>query len=166
MSSEFVCDHEELPFTEATFISIIFIMLTWTLVCMAATSPNNATRSRSPSVGRSDTEDDDVELCDRSYLIPQDDLLDHTIEAIPGSKVGSTWYVLDDTYILYKIDTSVDGSEVFLECSRRRHGRCPFKAAVSIQEDGNLKLNYMYSLDRHHCDQDGVEVVVQSSKLL
>ena len=102
----------------------------------SCSSPNsqtsNMTRPRSLSVGRSESENDDYELFDRSYLVHQDDLLDHNIEAIPGSKVGFTWYVLDDTYILYKIDTSVDGSEVFLKCSRRRHGRYPFKATVMI----------------------------------
>ena len=92
----------------------------------------NMTRPRSPSVDRSESEGHDDKLFDRSYLVHQDDLLDHNIEAIPGSKVGSTWYVLDDTYILYKIDTSVDGSEVFFKCSRRRHGRYPFKATITI----------------------------------
>ena len=73
-------------------------------------------------------------------------------------------YVLDDTYILYKLDETVDQAQFFLECSRRRRGGCRFKAGIVFHDDGSHELSYMYSMDRHHCDQDGVEVVVQKFK--
>ena len=150
---------DEMPAREITLIYIITFLITGTLVCMVATSPSSSNLS-----GYSGGSDSEGEELDQSYLMDQDELSKHKIDIISGSKAGSIWYVLDDTYILYKIDTNVDETEVFLECCHRRRGKCPFKAGVTIEEDGNIKLSYMYSLDRHHCDQDGVDVVVQKFK--
>ena len=111
-------DKEEMPVREITLISIISFIITGTLVCMVAASPTSSNVS-----GYSDGSDSEGDL-DQSYLMDQDELSKHNINVISGSKVGSTWYVLDDTYILYKIDTNVDESEIFLECCHRRLGRC------------------------------------------
>ena len=91
------------PCDPAIFISAIVLMAMWTLVCMVASqsgssqlSPNRSGDDAGEGDDDSQGDEDGAMTMDNSYLMAQDDLKDHRIEIIDGSKVGSKWYVKHD----------------------------------------------------------------------
>ena len=91
--------------SEATIISAVVLLVMWTLVCLVATARSGTLGDDDGQVDDNGQEDDerdddyqrDVEetsdILDSSYLLEQNDLKDHKIEIICGSKIGSKWYV-------------------------------------------------------------------------
>ena len=69
-------------------------------------------------------EDLDVEEdLDSSYLIPECNLKDYSARIIKGDKVNSNWLVVENQFIFHKNDSSVDGNQVYWDCSRRKQNR-------------------------------------------
>ena len=47
-----------------------------------------------------------------------------------GLKHGTEWLVVDETFICHVNSKSVDGNNVYWECSQRQRFGCPFKASL------------------------------------
>ena len=68
----------------------------------------------------SSLETDELEC---SYLVPQVNLAECSARVIDGDKVGSKWLVVGDMYIFHKNDSSLDGENIYWECSKRKQTR-------------------------------------------
>ena len=86
------------------------------------------------------------------YLVSSEELATVDIELIDGN--NSKCLVIDKAYICHINDQSIESDIVYWECKRRRHDKCPFKAATEMDDRGKLSLVYMYQLNTHTCDQD------------
>ena len=117
--------------------------------------------AESPHLTEGEEENDDHEC---SYLVSENDFSNHNVEVIAGDKSGSQWLVINKTWIFHKNTASVDGSEVFWECTVRRKFTCPARAATRNLENGDLEIIYLYHSDCHQCDQDGIDVIKQNFK--
>ena len=83
------------------------------------------------------------------------------LETISGNKKDSVWLVINNQYICVKNDASVSGSMFYWECKTRRITGCPFKLQTEVDSEGKHSIVYMYSIDRHTCHQDSMDVYEQ-----
>ena len=113
----------------------------------------------SESVTHEDVEEDDLEEDEvveseegnKSFLVKDEDLVAIKVEYVEGDKPGSTWLLVDDVFFCHRYQSSE--LETFWECSRRRKDNCPFKIGTYQDEDGTIKISYMYKIDCHDCRQ-------------
>ena len=104
-------------------------------------------------------EDNYVDGRDKSYLVEDDELEKVKVDIIEGDKQNSKWLVVNDIYICHRYQGSE--SETFWECWGRRKFNCPFKLGTYLDSDGNLKVNFMYKLDCHDCEQTKLGPIMQ-----
>jgi hypothetical protein len=86
-----------------------------------------------------------------TYLVNDKDLAGIKVESIEGDKPGSTWLLVEDVYICHRYQGSE--METFWECSLRRKYNFPFKIGTYEEEEGSIKVSYMYKLECHDCGQ-------------
>ena len=67
--------------------------------------------------------DESLDDEDCSYLVPEVSLGEHIVRIVEGDKLGSRWLVVGEHYIFHRNDTSLDGEQVYWECSRRKQAR-------------------------------------------
>ena len=111
-------------------------------------------------VSQNDSQYDEVDSRDKSYLVGEEELKKVKVEFIEGDKPDSKWLVVDDVYICHRYQ----GTEIetFWECSGRRKYDCPFKLGTVLDDDGNLEVSFMYKLDCHHCGQTKLGPIMQN----
>ena len=101
-----------------------------------------------------DNEEEDVEEGEegtKSFLVKDEDLEAIKVEYVEGDKPGSTWLLVNDVFFCHRYQSSE--LETFWECSRRRKDNCPFKIGTYKDEDGMIKVSYMYKIECHDCGQ-------------
>ena len=113
--------------------------------------PNNL------SIDASDNNENDDR--DASYLVDEEGLKDIKVAFIEGDKPGSNWLVVDDIYICHRYQGSE--TETFWECSGRRKYNCSFKLGTFLDEDGSIRISYMYKLECHDCEQTKLGPIMQ-----
>ena len=136
--------------------------LTWGVAAMVG-----LTEVEQESNEDSDSDKEDEEYSDandnsfeESYMESKEVFDNVKIDIITGDKDGSEWLVLDEVYILHKYRSTE--TEMFWECSGRRHFNCPVKAATAVTDDGEKhELIYMYKADRHDCGQTKMGPILQ-----
>ena len=121
----------------------------------------------SESVDQEDVEEDDLEEDEvdereegnKSYLVKDEDLEGIKVECVEGDKTGSTWLLVADVFFCHRYQSSQ--LETFWECSRRRKDNCPFKIGTYHDEDGTIKVSYMYKIDCPDCGQTKLWAIMQ-----
>ena len=96
-----------------------------------------------------------------SYLVENAEFDEMNLEIISGNKKDSVWIVINNQYICVKNDESLSGSSFYWECRTRRITGCPFKLQTEVDSEGKHSIVYMYSMDRHTCYQDSIDVYEQ-----
>ena len=64
---------------------------------------------------------------------------EHIIELIPGSRLTKTWLVLDNTWILVQNTKSVSGTTIWWECRYRRVSGCQYRLIMEIEESKEVE---------------------------
>ena len=100
------------------------------------------------------TQDDDsteVEDIDSNDYLEQD-IDSHSIEIVDGEKEGSKWLIIDGIYICHRDNNSKGNIRERLgwECRGRRQFKCRFRAGTCRDDDGNIKLNFMWHFFNHY----------------
>ena len=96
---------------------------------------------------------------DTSYLVDDEGLKEVKVALIEGDKPGSNWLVVDDIYICHRYQGSE--AETFWECSGRRKYNCSFKLGTFLDDDGSIRINFMYKLECHDCGQTKFGLIMQ-----
>ena len=115
------------------------------------------------------TQDDDsteVEEIDSEDYLEQD-IDSHTIEIVYGEKEESKWLIIDGIYICHRDNTSKGNVRETLgwECRGRRQFKCRFRAGTYTDDNGTIKLNFMWKLSICHCEQNKVFPILHKFKL-
>ena len=120
-------------------------------------------------------EDDNGADDGQGYLVglSEEDMADHTIELIPGTRPGAVWCIVDGSFIQVLNSQSVDCNTFWWECRFRRHSQC--RAAITTRiavddddEEDELRkkheIVWMVDPQTHICGQDKVDVLVTKFK--
>ena len=99
----------------------------------------------SESVDHEDVEEDNVEEDEvdereegnKSYLVKDEDLEGIKVECVEGDKTGSTWLLVADVFICHRYQSSYH------------------------DEDGTIKVSYMYKIDCPDCGQTKLWAIMQ-----